>query len=70
MEKPIRYKSRREKERDELKNTAGYKAWMVMFTLFYPFIAVFTFLFSGIVLVFSTISRGITYLIGKLFIRS
>jgi len=69
METPIRPKSRRAQERDALKNTAGYKVWMVMFTLFYPFIALFTFLFSGVVMIFSGISRVIAYVMGKLYVR-
>jgi len=35
-----------------------------MFTLLYPFIAIFTFLFSGIVMIFSGISRVLAYLFG------
>lgn len=35
-----------------------------MFTIFYPFIAIFTFVFSGIVMVFSGISRVLAYLFG------
>lgn len=65
-----RYKSRREKEREEAKNTIGYKIWLVMFTVLYPFIAVFTFVFSGILMVFSAISRAVVYLLGKVYARS
>ncbi|WP_138477767.1 hypothetical protein [Dyadobacter bucti] len=58
------FRSKREEERAALKNTAGYKLWSVMFTLMYPFVAIFTFLFSGIVMIFSGISRVLAYLFG------
>jgi len=58
------FRSKREEERAALKNTAGYKLWSVMFTLMYPFVAIFTFLFSGIVMLFSGISRVLAYLFG------
>jgi hypothetical protein len=68
MEKETpRFRSKREQEREEVKNTLGYKVWVVMFALFYPFIAVFTFLFSGILMFFSLISRCFVYLLGKIF---
>ncbi len=63
------FKSRREEERAELKKTTGYKVWSVAFTLLYPFIAVFTFLFSCLVMVFSGISQGLAYLLGKVVRR-
>jgi hypothetical protein len=56
MKHSPKYRSRREEERAALKTTFGYKLWRVMFTIMYPFIAVFTFLFSGIVMFFSGIS--------------
>jgi hypothetical protein len=59
------FKSRREEERAELKKTTGYKVWSVVFTLMYPFIAVFTFIFSSLVMVFSGISQALAYLLGK-----
>ncbi|SKB54146.1 hypothetical protein [Dyadobacter psychrophilus] len=58
------FRSKREEERAALKNTAGYKLWSVMFTLLYPFIAIFTFLFSGIIMFFSGISKVLAYLFG------
>ncbi|MHA4742177.1 hypothetical protein [Dyadobacter sp. MSC1_007] len=58
------FRSKREEEREALKNTPGYKMWSIMFTLLYPFIAIFTFLFSGIVMFFSGISRVLAYLFG------
>jgi len=58
------FRSKREEERAELKKTAGYKVWSVMFTILYPFIAVFTFIFSAIVMFFSGISRVVAYLFG------
>jgi hypothetical protein len=63
------FKSRREEERAELKKTTGYKVWSVAFTLLYPFIAVFTFLFSSLVMVFSGISQGLAYVLGKVVRR-
>jgi len=59
------FRSRREEERAALKKTTGYKVWSVMFTLMYPFIAIFTFLFSTLVMIFSGLSRGLAYLFGK-----
>ncbi len=54
---------RRHREREaRMKATPGYKVWSVAFTIFYPFIAVFTFLFSGILAFFSGISRGLAWL--------
>ncbi len=64
-----RYRSRRERERHEAKNTIGYKVWVVMFTILYPFIAVFTFVFSGVLMAFSAISRVVVYLLGKVYAR-
>lgn len=62
------FRSRREEERAQLKKTAGYKVWSVIFTLLYPFVAVFTFVFSSVVMVFSGISQGLAYVLGK-FVR-
>jgi len=59
------YRSRREEERAEQKKTVGYKVWSVVFTLMYPFVAVFTVLFSTLVMIFSGISQGLAYLLGK-----
>lgn len=59
------YRSKREEERAALKNTTGYRVWSVMFTLLYPFIAIFTFLFSGIVMIFSGLSQALAYVFGK-----
>ena len=66
---PRQYRSRRERERQEAKNTVGYKVWVVMFTILYPFIAVFTFVFSGILMAFSVVSRAVVYLLGKVYAR-
>ncbi len=68
MKHSPQYRSRREEERAELKKTTGYKVWSVAFTIMYPFIAVFTFIFSGIVMVFSGISQALAYILGK-FVR-
>lgn len=63
------FKSRRQEERAELKKTTGYKVWSAAFTLFYPFIAVFTFLFSSLVMIFSGISQALAYVLGKVVRR-
>nr|WP_293839829.1 hypothetical protein [uncultured Arsenicibacter sp.] len=56
--------ARRRKERDaKYMATSGYKVFSVMFTIAYPFIALFTAVFSVIVAVFSTISRGLAWVI-------
>lgn len=56
--------ARRHREREaKMKATPGYKVWAVTFTLFYPFVAVFTFLFSGILAFFSGISRALAWLV-------
>lgn len=64
MKHAPQFRSKREEEREALKNTTGYKIWKVMFTIVYPFIAAFTFIFSGIVMVFSGISRALAYVLG------
>lgn len=63
------FRSRREEERAQLKKTTGYKVWSVIFTLLYPFVAVFTFVFSSVVMVFSGISQGLAYVLGKIVRR-
>ncbi|TDB61159.1 hypothetical protein [Arundinibacter roseus] len=60
------FRSKREEERAAVKKTTGYKVWSVAFTIFYPFIAVFTFLFSGLVMVFSGISQALAYIFNKI----
>ncbi|HEV7348115.1 hypothetical protein [Telluribacter sp.] len=65
MKHSPQYRSKREEERAELKKTTGYKVWSVMFTLMYPFIAIFTFLFSVIVMFFSGVSRVLAYVFGS-----
>jgi hypothetical protein len=62
MKHSPQFRSRREEERAAQKNTIGYKVWRVLFTLMYPFIAIFTFVFSGVVMVFSGLSRVLAYL--------
>lgn len=59
------FKSRREEERSEQKKTVGYKVWSVVFALMYPFIAMFTFLFSTMVMLFSGVSQALAYVFGK-----
>lgn len=56
--------ARRHREREaKMKATPGYRVFNVMFTLAYPFIAVFTFLFSGILAFFSGISRVMAWVV-------
>ncbi len=56
--------ARRHRERElKMKATPGYRVWAVAFTLFYPFVAVFTFVFSGILAFFSGISRGLVWIV-------
>jgi hypothetical protein len=51
--------TRRQRERDaRMKASPGYKTFAVLFTLMYPFIAVFTFVFTGIITLFSGLSRA------------
>ncbi|KAB7727859.1 hypothetical protein F5984_19000 [Rudanella paleaurantiibacter] len=56
--------ARRHRLRDErMKATPGYKVFSVMFTIGYPFVAVFTTVFSGILAFFSAISRGVAWIV-------
>jgi uncharacterized membrane protein len=64
MKHSPQYKSKREEERAELKKTVGYRVWSVMFAIMYPFIAIFTFLFSGLIMIFSGISRVLAFIFG------
>ena len=59
------YRSKREEERAEAKKTLGYKVWSVMFAIVYPVIAIFTFLFSGVVMFFAGISRALAFVFGN-----
>ncbi|TAE30199.1 MAG: hypothetical protein EAZ91_10750 [Cytophagales bacterium] len=54
--------ARRHRLRNErMKATPGYQVFNVMFTIGYPFVAVFTTLFSWILMIFSGISRGLAW---------
>lgn len=56
--------ARRHRERDaRMKATPGYKTFAVMFTMAYPFIAVFTFTISTILALFSGVSRAMAWLV-------
>ncbi len=56
--------ARRHRERDEqMKGSAGYQTFNVMFVLAYPFIAVFTFVISALLSVFSGISRAAAWVV-------
>lgn len=56
--------ARRNRERNKkMKATPGYVVFSVMFTLAYPFIAVFTFVMSTLLAVFSSISRAMAWVV-------
>ncbi|AUD03552.1 hypothetical protein [Spirosoma pollinicola] len=56
--------ARRHRERDEqMKATPGYLTFSIMFTLAYPFIAVFTFLMSSLLALFSGISTAMAWIV-------
>lgn len=56
--------ARRHRERDEqMKSSPGYLTFSIMFTLAYPFIAVFTFIMSGLLALFSGISTATAWLV-------
>lgn len=56
--------ARRHRERDEqMKSSPGYVTFSIMFTLAYPFIAVFTFIMSTLLGLFSGISRALAWVV-------
>ncbi len=56
--------AKRHRLRDErMKATPGYKVFSVMFTIGYPFVAIFTTLISGILALISGISRGMAWVV-------
>ena len=56
--------ARRHRERDEqMKASPGYLTFSIMFTLAYPFIAVFTFVMSGLLAIFSGVSRAAAWIV-------
>ncbi|MBN8826080.1 MULTISPECIES: hypothetical protein [unclassified Spirosoma] len=56
--------ARRHRERDEeMKSSPGYITFSIMFTLAYPFIAVFTFIMSTLLAIFSGISRALAWIV-------
>ena len=56
--------ARRHHERDaRMKASSGYKAFAIMFTMAYPFIAVFTFAISTILALFSGVSRAMAWVV-------
>ncbi|WP_338875244.1 hypothetical protein WBJ53_06435 [Spirosoma sp. SC4-14] len=56
--------ARRNRERDrKMKSSPGYVTFSIMFTLAYPFIAVFTFLMSTLLSIFSGISRAMAWVV-------
>lgn len=56
--------ARRHRERDEqMKSSPGYVTFSIMFTLAYPFIAVFTFVMSALLGLFSGISRALAWVV-------
>jgi hypothetical protein len=56
--------ARRHRERDEqMKSSPGYVTFSIMFTLAYPFIAVFTFVMSTLLALFSGVSRAMAWVV-------
>ncbi len=56
--------ARRHRERDEqMRGSAGFQTFNVMFVMAYPFIAVFTFVMSALLSVFSGISRAVAWVV-------
>lgn len=56
--------ARRHRKRDEqMKSSPGYVTFSIMFTLAYPFIAVFTFIMSTVLGLFSGISRALAWVV-------
>ncbi|GAB2567010.1 hypothetical protein [Spirosoma areae] len=56
--------ARRHRERDQqMKATPGYMTFSIMFTLAYPFIAVFTFVMSTLLALFSGVSRAMAWVV-------
>lgn len=56
--------ARRHRERDEqMKASPGYVTFSIMFTLAYPFIAVFTFVMSTLLALFSGVSRAVAWIV-------
>ena len=56
--------SRQEIETKNTKKTVGYWLWRVAFLVFYPFIAVFTFVFTTLLNLLSGLSKGLARLLG------
>ncbi|GAB3561565.1 hypothetical protein GCM10027578_02500 [Spirosoma luteolum] len=56
--------ARRHRERDEqMKATPGYVTFSIMFTLAYPFIAVFTFVMSTLLAIVSGVSKAMAWVV-------
>lgn len=56
--------ARRHRERDaQMKASPGYVTFSIMFTLAYPFIAVFSFVMSALLALFSGISRAMAWVV-------
>lgn len=56
--------ARRHRQRNEqMKGSAGYQTFNVMFVMAYPFIAVFTFVMSTLLALFSGISRAAAWVV-------
>ncbi len=56
--------ARRHQKRDaQMKASPGYVTFSIMFTLAYPFIAVFTFVMSTLLAFFSGISRAMAWVV-------
>ncbi|QJD78905.1 hypothetical protein [Spirosoma rhododendri] len=56
--------ARRHQEREKkMKATPGYMTFNIMFTLAYPFIAVFTFVMSTLLALFSGVSKAMAWVV-------
>ena len=56
--------ARRHRERDQqMKSSPGYVTFSIMFTLAYPFIAVFTFVISSLLALFSGVSKALAWVV-------
>ncbi|GAB3549204.1 hypothetical protein [Spirosoma fluminis] len=56
--------TRRHRERDaQMKASPGYVTFSIMFTLAYPFIAVFTFVMSAFLALFSGVSKAMAWVV-------
>ncbi|MCU0339006.1 MAG: hypothetical protein MUE30_03920 [Spirosomaceae bacterium] len=53
----------RRQQRENAKQTLGYRIWSIGFAVFYPIISVFTFVFTALVQLLSGLSQGLVWLL-------